>query len=102
VGVLEVEEHTMKLRYTIGLAVLAGVAMGSTATQMLRAQAKPMGYVIAENVVKDQDAYGKDFAPVIAKTIQDAGGKFLATKRRRGRTHQLPKQRLQSVRSTQP
>jgi uncharacterized protein (DUF1330 family) len=78
VGVLEVEEHTMKLRYTIGLAVLAGVAMGSTATQMLRAQAKPMGYVIAENVVKDQDAYGKEFAPVIAKTIQDAGGKFLA------------------------
>jgi uncharacterized protein (DUF1330 family) len=27
--------------------------------------------------VKDQDAYGKDFAPVIAKTIQEAGGKFL-------------------------
>jgi len=36
-----------------------------------------MGYVIAENVVKDEAAYGKDFAPVIAKTIQEAGGKFL-------------------------
>jgi uncharacterized protein (DUF1330 family) len=36
-----------------------------------------MDYVIAENVVKDQDAYGKDFAPVIGKTIQEAGGKFL-------------------------
>lgn len=77
-GVLEVEEHTKKVRYTVGLAVLAGVAIGSTGTHILRAQARPMGYVIAENVVKDQDAYGKEFAPVIAKTIQEAGGKFLA------------------------
>jgi len=68
----------MKARYTVGLLLLAGVAMGSTATHMLRAQPKPMGYVIAENVVKDQDAYAKEFAPVIAKTIQEAGGKFLA------------------------
>ena len=27
--------------------------------------------------MNDQAAYGKDFAPLIAKTIQDAGGKFL-------------------------
>jgi uncharacterized protein (DUF1330 family) len=67
----------MKTRYTIALAVVAGVAIGSTGTQLLRAQPKPMGYVIAENVVNNQDAYGKDFAPVIGKTIQDAGGKFL-------------------------
>jgi uncharacterized protein (DUF1330 family) len=77
-GVLGVEEYTMNARYTVGLTLLAGVALGSTATHMLRAQPKPMGYVIAENVVKDQDAYAKEFAPVIAKTIQDAGGKFLA------------------------
>ena len=68
----------MKTPYAVTLAVVAGVAVGSLATELLRAQAKPMGYVIAENVVNDQDAYGKDFAPVIAKTIQDAGGKFLA------------------------
>jgi uncharacterized protein (DUF1330 family) len=67
----------MKTHYAVALAVVAGVVMGSVGTQLLRAQPKPMGYVIAENVVKDQDAYGKDFAPVIAKTIQDAGGKFL-------------------------
>jgi uncharacterized protein (DUF1330 family) len=69
----------MKTRYTVALALLAGVAMGSTATDVLRAQAqaKPMGYVIAENVVKDPDAYAKDFAPVIGKTIEEAGGKFL-------------------------
>jgi uncharacterized protein (DUF1330 family) len=75
---LGAEEYTMKTPYTVGLALLAGVAIGSTGTHILRAQAKPMGYVIAENVVKDQDAYGKEFAPVIAKTIQDAGGRFLA------------------------
>jgi uncharacterized protein (DUF1330 family) len=67
----------MKTHYAVALAVVGGVAMGSTATQLLRAQPKAMGYVIAENVVKDEAAYGKDFAPVIAKTIQDAGGKFL-------------------------
>jgi uncharacterized protein (DUF1330 family) len=66
------------IRYmTVGLSMLAGAALGAAAIQTLHAQAKPMGYVIAENVVNDQAAYGKDFAPLIAKTIQDAGGKFL-------------------------
>jgi uncharacterized protein (DUF1330 family) len=67
----------MRTQYAVAVAVLAGVAVGAAATEILHAQAKPMGYVIAENVVKDQDAYAKDFAPVIAKTIQEAGGKFL-------------------------
>lgn len=58
--------------------MLAGAALGATAIETLHAQANPIGYVIAENVVKDQAAYTKDFAPQIAKTIQDAGGKFLA------------------------
>ena len=36
-----------------------------------------MGYVIALNTVNDQERYTNEFAPSIAKTIQDAGGKFL-------------------------
>jgi uncharacterized protein (DUF1330 family) len=36
-----------------------------------------MGYSIALNTVNDQERYSKEFAPSIAKTIQDAGGKFL-------------------------
>lgn len=61
-----------------GLGILAGAAIGAAAVQGLHAQAKPLAYVIAENVVNDQSAYAKDFAPVIAKTIAEAGGKFLA------------------------
>jgi uncharacterized protein (DUF1330 family) len=67
----------MRTQYAVALAVLAGVGVGAAATEILHAQPKPMGYVIAQNVVKDQDAYAKDFAPVIGKTIQEAGGKFL-------------------------
>ena len=68
----------MQTKYAVSMALVAGLAFGATATHVLHAQAKPMGYVIAENVVNDQEAYAKDFAPVIAKTIQEAGGKFLA------------------------
>ena len=37
-----------------------------------------MAYSIALNTVTDQDKYLKEFAPLIAKTIADSGGKFLA------------------------
>jgi uncharacterized protein (DUF1330 family) len=68
----------MKSQYKVALAMLAGAALGGLAVQGLHAQSKPMGYVIAENIVNDQAAYSKDFAPVIGKTIEEAGGKFLA------------------------
>jgi uncharacterized protein (DUF1330 family) len=68
----------MKTQYTIALSVIAGVAFGAAAIEVLHAQGKPMGYVIAENIVNDQPAYAKDFAPAIAKEIEAAGGKFLA------------------------
>jgi uncharacterized protein (DUF1330 family) len=68
----------MNGKYTMALAMTGSFALGAAAVESLHAQGKPIGYVIAENIVKDQDAYAKDFAPKIAKTIQDAGGKFLA------------------------
>jgi uncharacterized protein (DUF1330 family) len=34
--------------------------------------------VIAEITVKDQDAYAKEFLPVVGKAIQAEGGKFIA------------------------
>jgi uncharacterized protein (DUF1330 family) len=67
----------MRTQYTVVLSVIAGVALGAAAIEVLHAQAKPMGYSIALNTVNDQDKYIKEFAPAIAKTIQDAGGKFL-------------------------
>ena len=63
---------------TVGLAMLAGGALGAAAVQTLHAQAKPVAYVIAENTVNDQAGYLKEFAPAIAKTIEDAGGEYLA------------------------
>ena len=67
----------MKRTIALGLAILAGAALGAAAVQTLHAEAKPMAYVIAENVVNDQNGYTKDFVPAISKTIQDAGGTFL-------------------------
>jgi uncharacterized protein (DUF1330 family) len=68
----------MKTKYAVALSALAGVALGAASIELLHAQAKPMAYVIAENVVNDQASYAKDFAPVIGKEIEAAGGKFLA------------------------
>jgi uncharacterized protein (DUF1330 family) len=68
----------MKTRYAVTLGMVAGLAIGAAAIQALHAQAKPMAYVVAENVVNDQAAYSKDFASVIGKEIEAAGGKFLA------------------------
>ena len=63
---------------TVGLSVLAGTALGAVAIQTLHAQAKPFAYVVAEITVKDQDGYTKEYVPLITKSIQESGGKFLA------------------------
>jgi uncharacterized protein (DUF1330 family) len=68
----------MKSRYTVLMATIAGFALGAIAVQALHAQGKAMAYGIAEVTVTNQDAYGKEFLPVVRKTIADAGGKFLA------------------------
>jgi uncharacterized protein (DUF1330 family) len=68
----------MLTKHAVAAALVAGLTFGAVATHILYAQAKPVGYVIAENVVSDPDKYAKDFAPMIAKTIEEAGGKFLA------------------------
>ena len=67
----------MKQYMTVGMSMIAGAALGAAAVQTLHAQAKPLGYVIAENIVNDRDGYTKDFIPPITKTIQEAGGKFI-------------------------
>ena len=68
----------MKAKYKVALAMVGSFALGAVAVQSLHAQAKPPGYVIAEVVVSDKDAYAKEFLPPIQKTLKDAGGKFLA------------------------
>jgi len=68
----------MKARFTIPMAMIGGFALGALAVQALHAQAKPVAYGIAEIVVSNQEAYAKEYLPVVRKTITDNGGKFLA------------------------
>jgi uncharacterized protein (DUF1330 family) len=62
---------------TLGFSIVAGAALGAAAVQAIHAQTKPMGYVIALNVVNNPDSYAKECAAVVDKTIVDAGGEFL-------------------------
>jgi uncharacterized protein (DUF1330 family) len=75
---LQNQESIMKTKYTVLIATIGGFALGAISVQALHAQAKPMAYGVAEVTVTNQDAYGKEFLPVVRKTIADAGGKFLA------------------------
>jgi uncharacterized protein (DUF1330 family) len=68
----------MKTRYTVAIAMLAGAAIGATAVNGLRAQAKAPLYVVAEIDVSNPDAYGKEYAPKSQALIKAAGGRFVA------------------------
>jgi uncharacterized protein (DUF1330 family) len=72
------EDHPMKANYKLAIALLAGAGIGALATQGLRAQAKPVAYVIAEIDVTNPDAYAKDYAPLAQKALRDGGAKYLA------------------------
>ena len=68
----------MKAKYSVALSALAGVALGAASIELLHAQAKPIAYAISGDIINDEAGYAKNFAPLIAKEIQTAGGKFLA------------------------
>jgi uncharacterized protein (DUF1330 family) len=70
--------HITNIHIKVGLAMIASAAFGAAAVQGLHAQAKPPAFQIAEITVTDQEAYGKEFLPAIAKVVTGGGGKFLA------------------------
>src|SRR4051794_28429639 len=72
------ETTTMKTHHTVALSLLAGAALGATAIQGLRAQAKPIAYVVAEIDVTNQEGYVKEYLPPSSKALLDAGAKYLA------------------------
>ena len=57
--------------------VSRSIAIGVAATQTLRAQAKPPGFIIAEIDVSNPDAYAKEFLPVASKALAAGGVNFL-------------------------
>ena len=68
----------MKNRYTVGLSILTGMAIGAIAIQNLHAQAKPPVYMIAINEVSDPDGYAKEYLPPAQASIKAHGGVYVA------------------------
>jgi uncharacterized protein (DUF1330 family) len=68
----------MKRSIAIGLSMLAGAGLGASIIHTLHAQARPPAFIVSENTIRDQDIYMKQFVPAVIKTIDAAGGKFLA------------------------
>jgi uncharacterized protein (DUF1330 family) len=67
----------VKQYFGLGLAMLAGTAIGAAAVTGLHAQAKPPVYLITEIDVPNPEAYGTEFAPKAQATIKAAGGRFV-------------------------
>lgn len=68
----------MKSNYKIAAAVIGSFVLGVGTASILHAQAKPLGYVLAQVDVKDQDGYTKDFLPKAQANIKEFGGKVIA------------------------
>jgi len=67
-------------------AALAGIALGSLGTQLLKAQKSPAGYYIAEVFeVSNQDQFNT-YAAGVPKTIEKYGGHYIV---RGGKTESL-------------
>jgi uncharacterized protein (DUF1330 family) len=67
----------VKQYFGLGLAMLAGTAIGAAAVTGLHAQAKPPVYLVTEIDVTNPEAYGTEFAPKAQATIKAAGGRFV-------------------------
>lgn len=68
----------MSSTYKIAAAVIGSFVLGVGAANVLHAQGKPSGFVLAEIDVKDQDGYTNDFLPRAQALIKETGGKYLA------------------------
>jgi uncharacterized protein (DUF1330 family) len=68
----------MKTRFTVALAMLAGVGIGAVAIQSLQAQTNRPVYLVTEIDVTDPGAYGTEYAPKVQAGIKAAGGRIVA------------------------
>jgi uncharacterized protein (DUF1330 family) len=70
-------EEAMRSSYKIAAAVIGAFVLAVGAANVLFAQAKPSGFVVAEIDVKDQDGYTKEFLPKAQALIKESGGKYI-------------------------
>jgi uncharacterized protein (DUF1330 family) len=70
----------MKPRYTVALAMLAGVAVGGAAIQGLHAQAKPPTYVVIDvSEITDPEGYKANTQRPAGSTVTaKLGGRYIA------------------------
>lgn len=68
----------MKTRYTVALAMLAGIGIGAVGVHGLQAQAQPPVYMIALNEVSNADGYAKEYLPPAQASIKAHGGVYVA------------------------
>jgi uncharacterized protein (DUF1330 family) len=62
----------------ICIALLAGAAIGATAVEVVRAQAKPPAYYVSQiELTGDADTYVKNYASQVPATVEPFGGRFL-------------------------
>jgi uncharacterized protein (DUF1330 family) len=85
---------TVKIQYTVGASMLAGMALGGGAIETLHAQAKPPVYAIALNEVTSQDGYTKEYLPKGRAAILAHGGVYVAAGSGTMITGTLPKDRV--------
>ncbi len=68
----------MSVRYKIGLAMLAGVAVGALGGETLHGQVRPPAYLIGEIDVRDPDGFAKEYLPGAREIIKAHGGRLIA------------------------
>jgi uncharacterized protein (DUF1330 family) len=64
----------MKVRTIVALSMAAGAALGAGAVESLRAQARPLAYVIGEINVTNPEGFAKEFGPKARKALAQAPG----------------------------
>ena len=84
----------MKSRFTISLAILAGVGIGAVAVQSLHAQNKPPVYFVGETEISNMDAYAKEYLPVVMADIKANGGRYIAAGKATPLEGEPPKTRI--------
>jgi uncharacterized protein (DUF1330 family) len=61
------------------LSAAVGIAIGAIAVEGIHAQSKPPAYVITDANVTNNEAYLKEYLPLVRKAFLDGGAKYLAS-----------------------
>ncbi len=68
---------SVKRYYSVAVSVLAGLAVGAGAVQVLHAEDKAPVYVVSEADVMDVAPFQQEYTPAAEKALTDAGGKYI-------------------------